>query len=349
MRFTATLIALLLEISCVSAWAPLQRLHSSASSSCTTTVAHENCNGFDTQSRANSRTAKLQMADSSGSSSSINAVAPKSQLSEDEWSCVKSLHDKASNGDVTLKDLLLEALPKMDPRLTMKLRQTDADSRKEFLVVSNALNGILDSCMEDAHNILQELLGAGEIRKLDAMIGKFARAGKLDVAFFQVLNMNLQDASENQTSDDPLEDQSANRYQILKHVYTRCQEEVEKTVPPGVAFLNMLLRTDQEPIRQNQLKHYLCPQPNVILVPHTEFVEAIANAVKQIRTVENAGGASRETAADLVETCRNVAMEARVVIGEHFGRESKEFTSFEDALMPVFRPSSPESPFIKGV
>ena len=151
---------------------------------------------------------------------------------------------------------------------------------------------------------------------------------------------------------------------FYKHVYTRCQEEVEKTVPGGVALLNKLLRTEMESIRANQLEHYLCPQPNTIttpdgkeielkgekpvLVPPSEFMDALADAVKQIRTVEKAGGTDAESAANLVESCRQVASEARVAIAKNYGVDSEELKSFEDGLMPVFRPSSPDSPYIQG-
>jgi hypothetical protein len=119
-------------------------------------------------------------------------------------------------------------------------------------------------------------------------------------------------------------------------------------------------------IRRNQLEHYLCPQSNTITAPdgkqielrnpqnerslvnHQDFVNAIANAVKQVRTVEQAGGTNREVAADMVESCRQVAKEARIVIGERFGKQSEKLKAFEDALMPVFRPSSPKSPYIRG-
>ena len=188
--------------------------------------------------------------------------------------------------------------------------------------------------------------------------------------------MNMQDAAmeqqqqpqpeEKADSDATDEPQQANRFQILQHIYTRCQEEVEKTINPGLALLNKLLRTEVASIRQNQLQHYLCPQPTTItapdgkqielknaqneksLVDHKDFCEAIGNAVRQIRTVEKAGGTDPAVAAGMVESCRQVAKEARVVIGEHFGKDSDQLKQFEDALMPVFRPSSPESEYIKG-
>ena len=304
---------------------------------------------------------RLHLADAT----SEGVASFESGLTDEEWNFVTSLCEKAKGGDASLDKVVVEALPTINPSLIMKLRGAVQDSREEFQAVSKALNSVLDARLAGARDTLEEFLNAGEIRKLDALIGKAAREGNLDVAFFQILNMNLSDAATDQSVEKEDSDaDTASRFQILQHIYTRCQEEVEKTIPPGVALLNKLLRTEVASIRQNQLNHYLCPQPNVIktpdgkelqlkgrekiLVPHEAFIEAIGNAVKQIRTVEKAGGANREMAANMVESVRHVAKEARVVIGEHFGRDSSELQNYEDGLMPVFRPSSPDSPYIKG-
>jgi hypothetical protein len=150
----------------------------------------------------------------------------------------------------------------------------------------------------------------------------------------------------------------------LQHIYTRCQEEVEKTVSPGAGLLNKLLRTEMKSIRTNLYGHYLCPQANTIttpdgkvvelkgeskpLVPPSDFVEAIANAVRQIRTVEKSGGTDRVTAAGLVESCRQIAIEARIAIAENYGADNLVLKAYEEGLQPVFRPESAESEFIKG-
>lgn len=290
-------------------------------------------------------------------------IGENSTLSEEEWSIITDFHQRAGGDASALSKLVLEALPTLNPSLIMKLRGSIEESRVEFVAVQNALNSVLDTRLAGAREVLFEFLNAGEIRKLDSLIGRSARDGKLDVAFFQVLNMNLQDASREQADDDG-DENTANRFQILQHIYTRCQEEVEKTIAPGVALLNKLLRTESPSIRSNQLEHYLCPKPNVIttpdgkelklegrekiLVEHADFIDAIGNAVKQIRNVEKAGGANKEMAAGMVESCRQVAKEARATIGQKFGAESEELQEFEAGLMPVFRPTSPESPYIRG-
>lgn len=317
-------------------------------------------------------------------------------LSDEEASFINTLWNQSNQNTVALQDLLLQTLPTMSSKLIMKLKQsssnqkpgstdivsrsTDGSPDEAILQVAMALQSLLDDKLSTGREVLATLLSAGELRKLDAEIGKASRAGKLDMAFFTVLDMNIKDAIMEETSTSTNENddaagaitgsdpaQTASRLSILKHVYTRCQEEVEKLVPPGVALLNKLLRTDQDSIRANQLQHYLCPQPNVIvlpdgqvipvrdaernkvLVPPTDLVKALATTVTQIRTVETAGGMSREVAANMVEACRNVAKEARLVIGKEYGVESQELKEFEEGLQPVFRPVSPESEFIQGL
>lgn len=356
MRFSFSLLTFLLVVENLSAFSPPNRLSikinnnnrplrfAPKAATSTTTTRNSSFN----------RETNLYMSQPDDSSSA--------GLTQDEFKVLSDLYQKAGGDNAALGKIVLEALPAIDPNLIMKLRGAVDDSREEFVAVRNALNSVLDARLAGARDVLYQFLNAGEIRKLDSLIGKAAREGKLDVAFFQVLNMNLQDASNDENSSD---ENTANRFQILQHIYTRCQEEVEKTIPPGVALLNKLLRTETASIRSNQLSHYLCPQSNVIktpdgkelelqgrdkiLVSHEEFIEAISNAVKQIRTVESAGGANKEMAATMVESCRQVAKEARMVIAEKFGPESEELEKFEEGLQPVFRPSNSDSPFIKGL
>ena len=286
----------------------------------------------------------------------------------EEQKLIENIYSNVSD-DKDIKQVLEESLPSLPPNLVVKLRQGSDDPNEAIQVVAKNMNELLDAQMEEAKATLEELLEAGEIRKLDATIGKAARAGKLNVPFFNVLTINLKDASAavaSKTESDVPEDEegAASRLQILQHIYTRCQEEVEKSIPPGLALLNRLLRQPQQSIRLNLYEHYLTPQKTKITSPDgkeielqgqaapmvslEDFVSAIAKTVEQIRTVENAGGTDRESAAVMVESCRTVAKEARVVIGETFGVDSPELDKFQEGLQPVFRPSSAESPYIKG-
>jgi hypothetical protein len=292
--------------------------------------------------------------------------------------------------DRHIESIMLEALPAWRPSLLVKLRQVAADVAvvKEDQVevaidsVARHLQAVLDRRLDLARATLSELLNAGELRKLDAAIGSAARLGRLDMAFFSVLDINLRDAMQNAGStldggDAPAATSSkdenepslppASRTQILRHIYTRCQEEMEKTLPPGTALLHKLLRTEQAAIRANLYRYYLTPSPttitspegkvielgsssNTTLVAVTDFVQALDAAVLQIRTLENVPGTStdRASAALMVENCRQVAKEARSILGEVHGRDSDQVRSLEEGLQHVFRPSSPSSPYIQG-
>lgn len=296
-----------------------------------------------------------------------------SVFANEELSQIHALWNQCNQDDAALQELVLQALPTMSAKLIMTLKKhsetpTTADSDVAVQRVADAIQSLLDDRLSQGREVLAALLSAGELRKLDAEIGKAHRAGKLDMAFFTVLDMNLKDAAhaENETADEA-STAGASRFSVLTHIYTRCHEEVESSLPPGIVLLNKLLRTGADPIRSNQLQHYLCPQPNVItlpdgqvipvanreqgvvLVPPPQLVEALASTVKQIRTVETAGGMTREAAANMVEACRTVAKEARFVIAREYGVSSEVLVAFEEGLQPVFRPASAESVFIQGV
>ena len=249
------------------------------------------------------------------------------------------------------------------------------DFEAQMVRVGRSLRSVLDGRLDSGRRLLEELLNSGEIRKLDALIGRSAREGKLDTSFFQVLSVNMRDAAMNGDDEGggvvvggaPIlaspgggtdAGAEANRLQILQHVYTRCQEELEKNVPPGIGLLNKLLRTEVPSIRDNQLRHYLGPQatsitspdgnvielPNVSgkpLVSHVEFADAISDAVSRIRDVERAGGTDRLSAASLVENVRRIAAEARSVLASVHGEGGDVVVEFQGGLQPVFRPGPP--------
>lgn len=299
-------------------------------------------------------------------------------LANEELAIIHALWNQCNNDNAALLDLVLQALPTMSAKLIMTLKkqaETGSPSDSDVAVerVAAAIQSLLDDRLSQGREVLATLLSAGELRKLDAEIGKANRAGKLDMAFFTVLDMNLKDAElesqqqQAETNATPSENAGASRFSILTHIYTRCHEEVESSLPPGIVLLNKLLRTGADPIRANQLQYYLCPRPNVItlpdgqvipvanreqgevLVPPQQLVQALASTVQQIRTVETAGGMTREAAANMVEACRTVAKEARVVLAREYGVNSEVLLTFEAELQPVFRPASAQSEFIKGV
>lgn len=307
----------------------------------------------------------------------FSTVGGENELLESDWAMLAKLESESTTED-EMQNTMLANLSNLHPRVIMFLRKEvespsgeddamfdNGVTSKQVQRVGKALVQVLEDRMAGGRAVLQELLESGELRKLDAAIGKAARGGKLDMAFFTVLNANLQDAMENSTGEENEHD--ASRKQILQHIYTRCQEEVEKTVAPGIGLLNKLLRTEVPGIRSNQLEHYLGPQPetSTIITPDgrsvelknksseplvslNDFVQAMGASVKQIRTVEKAGGTDRATAAGLVESIRQLAIEARVVIAQVYGVDSSQLKQFEDDLQPIFRPENADSKYAKG-
>jgi hypothetical protein len=374
---------------------------------------------YGSQRRHFHRTFVIGNSRNNGSRSAITVISSDStidhssmqsqdnvEFSDDEKAQIVALHrlyretthtsetSVDTDQDLRIESIVLEALPTMRPSLLVKLRQIATDNAvvKEDQVevaidsVARHLQAVLNRRLDLARATLSELLNAGELRKLDAAIGSAARSGRLDMAFFSVLDINLRDAMQNDVSitgstldnvdaqaassgkdENVLSPPPASRTQILRHVYTRCQEEMEKTLPPGTALLHKLLRTEQASIRANLYRHYLTPSPttitspdgkvidlgtssNTTLVAVTDFVQALDAAVLQIRTLENVPGTStdRASAALMVENCRQVAKEARSILGQVHGRDSDPVRSLEVGLQHVFRPSSPSSPYIQG-
>eukprot|EP00956_Cyclotella_meneghiniana_P026796 scaffold58775_cov39-Cyclotella_meneghiniana.AAC.1 len=297
------------------------------------------------------------------------------KLTEEDKSLIRTLYNSSDGKSEAMEIAIAADLENMHPRLVVALQlaadkgewkqndneDDDAEFEMQMVALGTALQNVLDNQLRSGRTLLADLLNSGEIRKLDSMIGKAAKDGKLDMSFFTVLGMNMKDAAmmggdalslsptlsqgegqeEVQQVPPPMEGGEgggANRLQILQHIYTRCQEELEKNVAPGVGLLNKLLRTDIASIRSNQLSHYLGPQATTItspdgttidlggsgkpLVSHTEFIEALGNAVNQIRTLEAAGGTDRLSAVNLIENVRQIAIDARRVLVESFGEES---------------------------
>jgi hypothetical protein len=337
-------------------------------------------------------------------SSSLNPDVEKfiEQLTDDYKALIASIWEEASLRQETQKaegsaSLIMAAtvekyLQTISPSLIVMLRQFASSTSPEDVgnggeagrnsttelaskarAMGLALSTVLDAKLEKGRDLLQAFLGAGELRKLDSLIGKAAREGQLDSSFFTVLSMNLNDAAESNesalsttienTQSDSEQPEGASRMSILQHMYTRCQEEMEKQVPPGVGLLNKLMRTEQPSIRKNQLEHYLgLPESKSIqapdgtsiqlkdggkaLVPPDELVLAIQNIVKQVRLLEKSGATTKEGAAGVIEGARSIAKEARIVVGELYGVKSKLLIDFENGLMPVFRPSPSEPEYM---
>ena len=187
-----------------------------------------------------------------------------------------------------------------------------------------------------AREQLQELLGAGEITKMDAALCKLVREGKADAGLFYVLFRNMEDARKE--GDNTTE-------KLLSHIHTRLQEELEKKSEPGMALLHKLTRTAEAGLRGNILRHYLVPQstvrtpdgrelalssPSTAIVTPDAFAAAVADALRKVSAIE----ADQDVLASTVEEIRQVAKEARQVVADAY--PPADLDAFTDALTPAF-------------
>ncbi|EOD05268.1 hypothetical protein EMIHUDRAFT_247871 [Emiliania huxleyi CCMP1516] len=252
----------------------------------------------------------------------------------------------------SLEPVLDEWLEQVDetfvPTLASKLEAVQTASKPDTDEVAK-LSALLSAVERRSHERftlareqLQDLLGAGEINKLDAKLCKMINDGKLDAGFLYVLQQN---------DDDSL-------LKLLTHIHTRTEEELEKRTPPGLALLHKLTRTGDGALRGRILRHYLAPQgsvrlpdgtampldtPGPALVPPGDLAEAIEGAVSKARARRTSSLQSLLPASRLdhlvlslpidraaidstVEQVRTVAKEAR----------TEQLDEFTDRLTPVF-------------
>jgi len=211
-----------------------------------------------------------------------------------------------------------------------------SDELPQLLEIMSALRLQSESRFERARDQLQELLGAGEINKLDSQLCGLIRRDELDAGFLYVLYKNLEDA---QASDDEP------TIRLLSHLHTRVQEELEKRTEPALALLHKLTRTDNQPLRGRILRHHLTPQTSIQLPDGTDMPlnepappqvapDAFARAVEEAITKVLAMPLDRSLTESTVEEVRQVAKEARAVVQEAYSPQ--ELDSFTEALTPIF-------------
>jgi len=211
------------------------------------------------------------------------------------------------------------------------------------------LQEMMQERLEAGKELLVALLASGEINVLDRKVVEKVKSGECDPSFLNVLQINMQDAQANADQED------GQRLNILMHIYTRVQEELEKKAKPAVGLLHKLLRMIDEPeIRTNVLEHNLKPKPEeeramiVIdgkmtlddgaLVSPTDFSKAIVEYMNRIRGMDqiDEAGFTEDDIAQTFEDCRVIAKEARIQVEQFYTQ--KELDEFTESLTPVFDP-----------
>ena len=213
----------------------------------------------------------------------------------------------------------------------------------ELALLMTALQLRTEARFKRARDQLQELLGAGEINKMDAALCKLVRENEVDAGLFYVLVRNMEDARE------AGQEQTA---QIFSHLHTRLQEELEKRSEPALALLHKLTRTDDSALRGRILRHYMVPATSVKLPDGQElplqkaapaqvaplaFAAAVEGALDKVLSMSLDRAVIEATAEDI----RVVAKEAHRVVAEAYPPE--EVLEFQDALTPAFSRALPNS------
>ena len=289
------------------------------------------------------------------------------------------LRAAADEGETALAEAVERDFGNLDQAaMTALSARGFGDDAAAWAPVLAAVEGEVQARMERARTSLAELLATGELRALDARLAKMAKDGELTVQFMMVLNMNLASAAAEEAkaaeegggggaaAEEGAEGAApaASQSQVLRHVASRAQEELEKIQAvefPARALLHRLCRTDVPAVRANLASHYLTPQREGIQLPDgrvlpppegtsgglkplvepAEFATAMGVAVEQLRALDVDGQAVTEAIDDI----RMVAKEARLALVQaHGGEEAPEVIEFQDMLTPVFQPGAAAAP-----
>ena len=269
---------------------------------------------------------------------------------------VASIMRSASPNDNSLTPSMLEQLKTNSPS------------------VYQALDDLQNASLERGMSTLKTLLDSGEVRALDKNIANSAKNGLLDEGFFRVININIEQARKEEEEEKAAglvaSEETATvttRFQILSHILTRCQEEMEKLISnetPATALVVKLLRTEDKNIRGNLLKNSLAPPASKgivvdgveisppsgtkggsggggkALVSIEDFVASVTDIVQKVRGMKDEEAVDLTASVNIIESLRQISIEGRAVVMEAFGEGSEELKTVEGALQEVFRPGS---------
>lgn len=260
----------------------------------------------------------------------------------------------------------MESAEPPDNRLTpTMLEQLKINSPSVY----QALDDLQTASLERGMSTLKTLLDSGEVRALDKSITDSAKGGFLDEGFFRVININIEQARKEEEEEGDEAAASAGttvttRFQILSHILTRCQEELEKLISndtPATALVVKLLRTEDKGIRGNLLKNSLVPAKikgivvdgveikgpegkagggsgGKALVSVEDFVDSVSDTVENVRRMKEEEAVDLTASVNIIESLRQISIEARGVCIEAFGEGSEELKVLEISLQSTFRP-----------
>jgi histidinol phosphatase-like enzyme len=272
---------------------------------------------------------------------SADEAVPQKEQKAPPSELLQSLAD-ASSSPEDLKNLMEESFDKFTQEDIESIYSlANEDKENAWKEVLDAFEYVKRTKLLGGKDLLQELLEAGEIRKLDSMVAKAVKDGKITPAFLKVITDNMKAARE----EGP--EIKAN---LLTHIYTVVTEELEKATSPGLGLVSRLMRQEDPGIRSNLLNHYLRPQteillpdgekiqlkePKAALVHPMQFSEGITETVTKLRSMNIQ---DEELIAGMIEDVRKMAKEGRAVVVEAY--PESVVNEFSDSLTPVFKPAA---------
>ena len=260
-------------------------------------------------------------------------------------------------GGEGLEERIEEVFAKVSPddlaTLRMKVADPDAPDHAEAQRVGDAIQLAMTRRLTEAKKVLEELIQKAD-GDVNLKIRKMLKSVESPLPILMVLQLNIAEAQEKADGD---------RLQVLMHIGTVMQEELEKKASRVRGMLNKLLRIEDENIRNNILRDQLTPvevaAPSggtplmAAMVPPDRLAPAIESLVKEVdRQMVAVLGPDDEGRYETMERIRQVAKQARIIIGEVYGQGV--MNTFSADLTPAFhtlmsykarnRPDAGESP-----
>eukprot|EP00984_Skeletonema_dohrnii_P033260 scaffold29237_cov83-Skeletonema_dohrnii-CCMP3373.AAC.1 len=168
---------------------------------------------YSTASEENSSSSAPPSSSSTPEMTEMDAAQKRETptLTPEDKLFITTIYTGTAGNVEAMENSIAANLENMPPRLVVALQmavekgewkdeddaETDEEFEKQMVAMGEALQNVLDVRLRGGRELLAELLNSGEIRKLDSLIGKSAKEGKLDMSFFSVLSMNMRDAKMN--------------------------------------------------------------------------------------------------------------------------------------------------------
>eukprot|EP00933_Yihiella_yeosuensis_P044443 TRINITY_DN3957_c1_g1_i1.p1 TRINITY_DN3957_c1_g1~~TRINITY_DN3957_c1_g1_i1.p1 ORF type:complete len:385 (+),score=109.73 TRINITY_DN3957_c1_g1_i1:50-1204(+) len=244
--------------------------------------------------------------------------------------------------EARVEEVFADIAPEDLSELHLKL---SADSDKAAAqAVSAAIQVAVQGRMRSAKTVLEDLIATAD-GDVNIRIRKALKAQESPLPMLMVLQLSMGQA---QTDGD------AEKLRVLMHIHTVINEELEKKVSRVRSLLNKILRIEDVNIRDNLLRHHLTPTevpgaPDfddddddsssgklmAALVTPSRLASAMCQLVSDVdRQMVAVVGQAAEDRFKSMDRIRQVAKEARLVIGDVYGEG--EMNTFGADLTPAF-------------